>query len=168
MVRINQRHLAWLAYQRAIHEADRFSPDKAIRDKLIERCKGMQEAVVSGAPEEEFKDMRQRFESELRVGQEYQRAYQQYEEKQIAAGKDIFDPQFYAAFHAQTGNIATPVGTADFVEIQEYRPLRHHGVVVFGSGCAALLGAVLIVLFERYRSANSVLAGSASEMPRDS
>src|SRR5262249_60813156 len=106
MMRVGQRHLAWSAYQRAIREAKRFSSDEAIRAKFIEHCKARQTAF--GFSEADTKDMEAKFESELQIGQGYQQAYQKFEEDQIGAGKDLDDPHFYDAFHAQHGNFATP------------------------------------------------------------
>jgi hypothetical protein len=150
MMRINQRQLAWAAYQRAIREAPRFSPDEAIRAKLIERCKGMQEALISFMTEKEMERLAGRFESELQIGQGYQRAYQKYEEDQIAAGKDLDDPHFYDAFHAVHGNIATPIGEADFLAVQEVTP-RASAWMVFAGGSLVFVVALLLLLWQRRR-----------------
>jgi hypothetical protein len=117
MMRVGQRHLAWSAYQRAIREAGRFSANPEIRAKFIEHCKTRQKGF--GFTDAEIEELEGRFDVELNTGQSYHRAYQKYEEDQIAAGKDIDDPHFYDVFNAQHGNIATPVGDADFLAVQE-------------------------------------------------
>ncbi len=132
MTRLHQRQLAWAAYQRAIREANRFCPEQGIRTKLIERCKEKRDALTGFMAEEELIGLEERFEYELRIGQEYQQAYQKYEEEQIAAGKDLDDRTFYDAFDAQHGNIATPVGDADFLAVQEVTTAALGWVVFVG------------------------------------
>ena len=159
MMRVKQRHLAWSAYQRAIREAKRFASDEVIRTKFIEHCKKRQEEA--GLSEEEVKELAARFESELQVGTEYQRAYQKFEEEQIAAGKDLDDPHFYDTFHAQHGNIATPVGDADFLPVEESGPIVG-ALLVFIFGATVFLFALVLLVWQRRRS-----AGHAKSLPRD-
>jgi hypothetical protein len=146
MMRVNQRRLAWSAYQRAIREAKRFSSDEEVRAKFIEHCKARQKAFPFN--EEETKELERRCASELLIGQGFQRAYQKYEEEQIAAGKDLDDPHFYDAFNATYGNIATPIGEADFLAVQEVTP-RAISWTVFAIGTLVFVVAVSLLLWQR-------------------
>jgi hypothetical protein len=147
MTRVGQRHLAWSAYQRAIREAKRFSSDEAIRTKFINHCKDRQLNLGLGG--DETKELTERFDSELRIGQGYQNAYQKFEEEQIAAGKDLDDPHFYDAFHAQHGNIATPIGDADFLAVEETKPAGIAATVIFVVGTVVFVAALLLLLWRR-------------------
>jgi hypothetical protein len=157
MTRIHQRQLAWAAYQRAIREADRFCPEEHIRTKLVERCKGMQEALQTFMWNEELTGLGERFDSELRIGQEYQRAYQKYEEEQIAAGRDLDDPNFYDDFHGLNGNIATPVGDADFLAVQEVTT-EAISWLVFVVGTVVFLVALILLIWIRPRKPHATPA----------
>ena len=147
MARVNQRRLAWAAYHRAVREAKRFCPEEEIRTKFIEHCKARQTSLGFAAGEKD--ELERNFDSELQFGLEYQRAYQQYEEDLIAAGKDLNDPHFYDRFHSQHGEIATPIGQADFLAVEE--PIYQSGMVVFGTGCGAFVGAMLLLAWQRWK-----------------
>jgi hypothetical protein len=140
MMHVNQRRLAWAAYQRAILEAKRFSAHEAIRARLIDHCKARQ--VALDFSDAESKELAGRFESELQIGQSYQRDYQKFEEEQIAAGKDLDDPHAYDAFHAVHANIATPVGDADFLAVEEVT-LRTKSSLIFAGGALVFVAALL-------------------------
>jgi hypothetical protein len=147
MTRINQRHLAWSAYQRAFGEAQRFCPEEEIRAKFVEHCRSRQERF--GFSEQEAQELRQRFQSELLIGQEYQHNYQKYEEEQIKAGKDVNDPHFHDAFHARNANIATPIGQADFVLVSERIKPQVVSLVVFILGLVAFVTLILVLRWKR-------------------
>jgi hypothetical protein len=134
MIRVNQRQLAWTAYQRAIREAKRFSSDEAIRTKFIAHCTARQDALA--LDKEEAVGRENQFEAELQIGQDYQRAYQKYEEEQIAAGADLDDPHFYDAFHSAHPSIATQVGDADFLAVEELSP-QATSLIFRTPGCEA-------------------------------
>ena len=83
---------------------------------FIAHCKKRQDSLYEFP---DLADFERTFESELKIGQDFQLAYQKYEEEQIAAGRALDDPTFYDAFNTRYGNIATPVGDADFLAVQE-------------------------------------------------
>jgi hypothetical protein len=148
MLRVNQRRLAWAAFERAIREAPRLPADETVRGKFIEHCRSRQESL--GLREEDTKHLEAEFEEELRVGLDYQSAYQKYEEEQIAAGADLFDAHFYDGFDARHGSIATPVGTADFLEVHD-AGWPKHGPTILSIGVGAAVGARLVLRFGRRR-----------------
>jgi hypothetical protein len=113
MLRVGQRYIAWCAYERAVGLAERYSADPEIRRQFTEHCRRRQELIEKQLPEPERAELRPRFEEELAYGQDYRRAYQQYEKEQIARGISLDDPHFYDAFHAAHEPIASPVGPAD-------------------------------------------------------
>ena len=88
-----------------------------------------------------------RFEAELAHGEAYQRAYQEFEEKQIAAGVPLDDPHFYDAFHAGREPIASPVGPEEWfawvprARMAEYAAERRRAWGFVGAGLAALAAA---------------------------
>jgi hypothetical protein len=112
MMRVGQRYVAWCAYERAVQLSDRFWPDEAIRQQLVQHCRRRQ-AIIEEQMPEEVKEFRPRFQAELAYGRRYQEAYQRYEAQRIADGASIEDPHFYDAFHAEHGPIASPVGDAE-------------------------------------------------------
>lgn len=121
MMRVGQRPIAWTAYQRAIGLAQGFSADPEQVKKFVAHCRKRQAVIEKQLPPEEAQDLAGRFEKELAHGQKYQRAYQDFEAQQIAAGAGIHDPHFYDAFHAQHGPIASRVGDEEYL-IEHRRP----------------------------------------------
>ncbi|HEY1192475.1 MAG TPA: hypothetical protein VGE74_32930, partial [Gemmata sp.] len=170
MLRVGQRHLAWAAFERAARLADRYSADPSLRAFLRAHCqkrqgdieqtlryvapgRGRRPAWQNVSPplsEAEVAELRPRFEAELAHGEGYQRAYQEYEAKRIAAGASIFDPHFFDEFHAGRGPIASPVGPEEqFVSLPSgalfrYVLIRRCAWGVFGAGLMAVLAAGLI------------------------
>jgi hypothetical protein len=147
MLRVNQRQLAWAAFERAIREAPRLPADEAVRGKFIEHCRSRQQSLRL---REDVKQLEAEFEEELRVGLDYQAAYQKYEEEQIAAGADLFDAHFYDGFDARHGSIATPVGMADFLEVHD-AGWPKHGPAILSIGVGAAVGALLGLRIGRRR-----------------
>ncbi len=147
MLRVNQRQLAWAAFERAIREAPRLPADEAVRGKFIEHCRSRQQSLRL---REDVKLLEAEFEEELRLGLDYQSAYQKYEEEKIAAGADLFDPRFYDAFDTRHGSIAMPVGTADFLEVHD-AGWPKHGPAILSIGVGAALGGLLGLRFGQRR-----------------
>jgi hypothetical protein len=145
MRRVGQNRLAWCAFARAIREADRFSADPKARADFVGHCQSTQQEVAAG-----FRDLPP-FEAELARGQQYQQAYQRYEEEQIATGRPLDDPHFYDAFHATHPPIASPVGDADFMEVSE--PVTPAIPLMAGFFC--LVGGVFLHWRARYRQSKS-------------
>ncbi|HYH64047.1 MAG TPA: hypothetical protein VD866_05065 [Urbifossiella sp.] len=164
MLRVGQRHLAWAAFERARRvAAPGGSP--AFHDHCRARQADLEQTFTNAAEwtrrsswlsanppltAEEVAALRPRFEAELAHGEAYQRAYQEHEERQIAAGVPLDDPQFYAAFHAGREPIATPVGPEEWhlwvppARMHEYTAARRRSWGTVGAGLAALLAAALI------------------------
>lgn len=184
MLRVGQRHVAWAAFERAYRLADRYWPDPSIQEFLRQHCRKRQgeiERTLTHAPPagsrrtawqnvspplspEEVADLRPRFEAELAHGEGYQRAYQEYEEKRLAAGVSITDEHFFDAFHAGREPIASAVGPEEQFawvprgKMSEYASQRRWAWGVFGAGLAALLVAGL----QRWRSGRAIRTGQPS------
>jgi hypothetical protein len=145
MRRVEQRYLAWCAYERAVMLAPRFWPSPALQQKLVGHCRRWQAAIAKELPEEESARLRPRFQAELAFGQGYQRAYQDYEARRIREGVALDDPTFYDAFFAERGRIETPPGPIEVLIAK--RPLEWYDRlpgIVFFAGCFALaMGAWL-------------------------
>jgi hypothetical protein len=163
MLRVGQRHIAWSAYERAWWLADRYWPDPATQEFFRNHCRKRQADIERTllAPlywndtqpalsAEEVAESRPRFEAELAYGEGYQRAYQEYEEKQIAAGVPITDEHFFDAFNAGREPIASPVGREEQFswvpegKKHEYAKQRAWACGTFGAGAAAALIAALM------------------------
>jgi hypothetical protein len=113
MLRVNQRYLAWNAYERAGRMAESVWPDLDLQRRFREHCAKRQKRIEQDLDPDEVVRLRPAFEAELAFGQAFQKDYQKYEAEQIAAGKSIEDGKFYDAFWATHPPIATPVGKSD-------------------------------------------------------
>jgi hypothetical protein len=151
MLRIGQRNIAWSAYERATHLANRFWPDAALQGKFMEHCRRRQEVIEQQIPDEERTKLRPRFDAELAYGQRHQESYQAYEAAQIAEGASIDDEHFYDGFFAEREPIASPVGDADLTVVthgtEEYT--RSWPASVLLAGLAAFLTACAYRLIAR-------------------
>jgi hypothetical protein len=146
MIRVGQRYIAWCAYERAIEMKDRFWPDPTRCGKLVEHCRRRQAVIEAQLDPEERDNLRPRFQAELAHGRQYQKEYQDYESRRIAEGASVDDPHFYDDFNASHEAIASPVGKADTILVQQEfdgipNPLPP---AVFGAGLFAFLAATLL------------------------
>src|SRR5262249_8641513 len=98
MLRVGQRYIAWSAYERAALLADLVWPDPSIQKKFVEHCRRRQELIEAQIPSDEREKLRPRFQAELKYGQDYQKAYRDYESVQIRQGASLDDSHFYDAF----------------------------------------------------------------------
>jgi hypothetical protein len=163
MLRVGHRHLAWSAFERAQRLAEK--QPAFPRDHCRARQKDLEESMTHTAgwthyppwqranppvPAEDVAALRPRFEAELAHGEAYQRAYQEHEERQIAAGVALDDPHFYDAFHAGREPIASPVGPEEWfawvspTKLAEYQAERRRAWGLVGAGLAALAVAALL------------------------
>ena len=176
MLRVGQRHVAWSAFERAVRLADQFWPDPALREFLRTHCRKRQADIEQALthpppaarrrpdwqattgpqlPAEEVAALRPRFEAELAHGERYQREYQEFEARQIAAGVPLDDAHFYGAFNAGREPIASPVGPEErFLWVPSekrsaYEDRRGWVWGTFGAGVAALVTAGLLRLRPR-------------------
>lgn len=152
MIRVGQHYLAWNAYERASRLADGIGPDPIPR-KFKEHCQARQQAIEAGLPAPEVAQLRPSFEKHLQQGQDYQKAYQEYEARRIKEGASIADPHFYAAFDAQHGSIASPIGEEDRLEV-EPRPVlgltrTTVALACLGAGLLAFMGALFFRVLNR-------------------
>src|SRR5262249_31703167 len=94
MLRVGQVNLAWCAFERASLEFDRLNLTSKIREQIKCYCRKQQArlSVDDG--------VRERFGPELKFGQEYQKAYQEYEDHQLARGWAPDSADFYKDFEA--------------------------------------------------------------------
>jgi hypothetical protein len=145
MVQVGQYYIAWTAYERAVLLADRFwPPDRQVRKKFVAFCRTQQAAIEEWLPDDECAQLASRFRAELAHGLDYQKAYQDFEERQIRAGVPLHDPHFYDAFHSRHGNIASPVGKADRFLVNHRGLFRWIPLMVLLGGVFAFLAALLI------------------------
>ena len=141
----NQLAIAWNAYERAIEMEDQFWPDPAVCAKFVDLCKRRQDGIAQmefpSDPATWQQRMRQAHRDELAWGQSYQKAYQDYEAKQIAAGVPLSDPKFYGAFFAGRPPIASDVGDSDnLIVIAGRNPLPP---ILLGSGLLLAYGVLV-------------------------
>lgn len=164
MLRVGQRHVAWAAFERAARLAEgRWGPAfmaDHCRARQAELERTMTHPVARGRPAwenvsppltaAEVAELRPRFEAELAHGEAYQRAYQEYEERQLAAGVPLDDPHFYDRFHTGREPIASPVGPEEWFawlppgRKSEHAAERGRAWGAVGAGLAALFAAALI------------------------
>ena len=163
MLRVGQRHIAWAAFERAARLADQFWPDAGLRDYLRTHCRKRQadieRSLTTGdrrlndgqlLTPEEVAAFRPRFEAELAHGQRYQREYQEFEAKQIAAGVPLDGEHFYDAFHAGREPIASPVGPEErFLWVprekkDKYVLRRAQAWGMIGAGLFAVFAAMIL------------------------
>ena len=168
MLRVGQRYIAWAAYERASRMADRFWPDPAVQRFLRDHCRRRQgqieetlsfqaspnrrpwQHISPPPPAEAVADLRPAFEAELAYGEGYQRSYQEYEAKKIAAGVSITDEHFFDEFHTGREPIASPVGPEEWfafvprVRMFEYAARRRWACGVFAAVLAGMATALLV------------------------
>jgi tetratricopeptide (TPR) repeat protein len=153
MLRVGQRYLAWSAYERAARMAPVAWPEKELQLQFEKHCRNRQALIESQLPAAEVDSLRPAFEKELRLGHDYQKAYQDYEQEQIAAGRDLDDPQFYDAFHASHESIASPVGPEDQLVAErigwseeQLRAILTSPSIILFAGLGALVAAGILWL----------------------
>ncbi len=170
MLRVGQRYIAWVAFERSSQLAERYWPDPALQQALRDHCRARQAEIeadlTSGpvAPGEAPADpkvvarLRPDFEKELALGLGYQEAYREYEAARIAAGKSIDDPRFFDDFDAAKGPIASPTGTEEWFPRVPRSKIRAHAARsrqawgLFGAGSAAMLLALASRLRRRLKA----------------
>jgi hypothetical protein len=160
MLRVGQRPIAWAAFERASRLADRYWPDKAIQTSLREHCRKRQaqieetmksevawKRVSPSAGPAAIANLRGDFDRELAVGEEYQRAYQAYEETKIKAGFSITDEHFFDKFTLEHPSIASQPGPEEWFAWVSPKTKAAYGAEqgkvfgIFGAGVAASLAA---------------------------
>ena len=121
MERLGQRQLAYAAYSRAIAMGERFSPDPALRDYLVEHCEARRLAITGelgshfrtkGNPIEPDA-LEAGFQRELARGLAYQGAQAEFEAAAIRAGSDVTSRDFLNELRASQGSLATRPGRED-------------------------------------------------------
>ena len=145
---VGQLEIAWNAYERALEMQDRFSPREDVRKALVEHCLARQRAIaeIKARTDDWSGPMRQKHRDELAWGEQYQKDYQAFEAKQIAAGVALDDPHFYDAFFAGRASIASDPGRVDDVEVVYKAP---HGMIdalptgLLAAGVVMMLGAFM-------------------------
>lgn len=168
MLRTGQRHIAWAAYERASLLAERFSPDPGLQTFLRDHCKARQAAIEETfRPPKDRKDdayaawnylgsrmddaaigeLRGNMQSELKLGTQYQQAYQEYETTKIAAGHSIDDEHFFDDFNLQHGSIASKSGSEELTRIilrsakNSYTSSQGYAWGTLGFGIGAIIAA---------------------------
>lgn len=114
MMRVGQRYLAWNCYERAARMADQFSPKADLQEFLRAHCRDRQAGIERSLPPDDAAGLRPKFDAELAFGEAYQRDYQEYTERKVAAGADLDDPHFFDEFHAGRPPIASHVGPEEW------------------------------------------------------
>ncbi len=168
MLRVGQRHIAWAAYERASELAERFSPDSGLQMFLLDHCKARQAAIEETfRPPKDGKDdayapwnylgsrmdetaigeLRGNMHSELKLGTQYQQAYQDYETTKIAAGHSIDDEHFFDDFNSQHASIASKSGSEELTRIvlrsvkNNYASSKGYAWGTLGFGIGAMISA---------------------------
>lgn len=163
MLRVGQTYNAWNCYERAIRLGDGVGPDP-IPQQFKDHCKKRQQAIEASIPAEEIAQLRPSFEKHLQQGQDYQKAYQDYEARRIREGAPLADPHFHDAFDAEHGSIASPIGDEDRYPVDaEHFPRSFYLVLpmaCLGAGLLSLAGALLFCLLDR--RSRSAVAEAAS------
>jgi hypothetical protein len=161
MQRVGQNYTAWNAYERAIRLADGLGPQAAA---FKDHCRKRQQVIEGILPGGDDVQLRPSFERHLTKGQDYQKAFQEYEARRIRDGASINDPHFYDAFHAEHGSIASPIGEEDrFPEDSRVLSRSFHLVLpmaCLGAGLLSLTGVLLFCLFDRRSRSAAVEAAS--------
>lgn len=148
MERAGQRALAWSAYARALSMGQRFWSEPALREQWQALCRRRQAAIEDSldlAPE----ILQDAFERELAAGEAWQAARQAFAAERLAAGADPDDPDFFAAFEAEHGPIATPPGDEDLMTVVDGdRAARGRGLwwLDVGLGIALISGLGLALV----------------------
>ncbi|MBL8820084.1 MAG: hypothetical protein JNL58_28935 [Planctomyces sp.] len=175
MLRTGQRFLSWSAFERALMLSNRYSPDPATQQFLLEHCRKRQTQIelslrpsndspetllppwqeISGpVPSEVVDQLRSSFTTDLNAGLQFQKELEQFEDQQFAAGRKIGDPEFFDGFGRERSSIATPVGLEETVmivrpaAIQKYTNEWRNACIIFSAG----IGATLFSLFDLFRS----------------
>jgi hypothetical protein len=119
MLRVGQRYLAWSAYERTASMAQGFWPDAAIQEKLVAHCRGRQALIEQKlTPAERGRLMPTvEGEDELAFGRRYQKEYRDYEARKLSSGNAPDGRISYDSFNVIHGPIASPVGSADTVQL---------------------------------------------------
>jgi hypothetical protein len=185
LLRVGQPDLAWAAFERASRLADRFWPDPDIQQFLRDHCRKRQgqieetsflqppasarppasPSVSPPPPKATAAELRSKFAAELAHGEGYQRAYQEFEARKIAAGVPISDAHFYDEFQAGRASIASRIGPEEWFDwvpatkTHAYAAGRANAWGVFVAGLTAL-GAVLS---SRWRNARKPTYSAASK-----
>lgn len=157
MLRVGQRFIAWDAYERAAQLADRYSKDPNIQDALRAHCRKRQTEIEQRLPANPATVARlhSQFDAELAYGQEFQKAYQEYETARIAAGFSIDDPHFFDGFSRKAEAISSPSGPEELYarvprdRMHTYLGKWRDALSLFTAGLAALTTSALLSLRRR-------------------
>jgi hypothetical protein len=124
-----QWEIAWNGYERAVElageEGAGFSREADVAKRMVAYCRRRQEGIARAESRDAARwesDMRSRHRAELAWGQAYQRAYQAYEAREIAAGRGVDGAVDYAAFFKGREEIASDPGLADDVLVTQTGP----------------------------------------------
>ena len=172
MLRVGQRYLAWNAFERAARMAERYSPDPALQQFLIDHCHQRQQEIEESVNQDRAGKSREAetsdtsdqhlqltasFNAELSFGQQWQAEYQAYEALQIEAEHKISDPDFFADFDARHDPIASPIGNEEryvYVRrrrIADYATKATRSATILGAGCGAIVPLLWSLLFSAGR-----------------
>jgi tetratricopeptide (TPR) repeat protein len=150
MQTLGQRNIAWNAYERAIELRDQFSPDSAIRAKLVALCQARQSEIAGleapDTPAAWADKMRAQHAAELAWGLAYQKEYQDFEASQIAAGVPLNESGFYSKFFQTRDSIASFPGLSDDIIVTHVQARSLGDVLpclILGLGIGMVLGLVI-------------------------
>jgi len=141
MESVQQRRIAWDAYERAIELGSNFWPDPQISAQLLDHCRKRQRRIQEhlGVAAEVLRAQHQR---ELTKGLEYRAAYQAYEAAQLTSGRSVRDPQLNADFLASHPPIASQPSDEDAISA----PLPPRFVDTLPLWIAGLAGLVVVAM----------------------
>lgn len=164
MLRVDQRLIAWAAFERASRLAERYSTDPEIQEFLREHCRNRQrdiEVALDRSGGRSAEVLRAAFDAELAYGQGYQKDYQEFEAAKIAEGASILEVGFFDGWPRRGEPVASPSGGEERVKVvtraDQYRyasrVARAWGV--FGAGVSAFVMAASLELVRRFRAARA-------------
>ncbi len=150
---LQQRSIAWSAYERASELAGKFWADPAIQQRLIAHCRERQ-TYLEQRLHQSSEALREQHRTELAFGRAEQKAYQQYEAEQVAVGRNPATADFYADFFRSRAPIASDPEDAD--TIVRKLPLGWLDVILVFQ--ALLCSALSVVLWNNLRARRKELA----------
>jgi hypothetical protein len=161
MFRLNQRRIAWTAFERCKQLVAKFWPKPEIQQTIRDHCERRQKEIEKTLPADDVAELRPAFNEELAYGLRFQKEYQDYEEAKIGDGKNIADEHFFDSFYNHREPIASPTGPEEmFVfEMQDYRPTFPR---VFPGGAACAGAFAFVTSLWMYRRARNHLQLNAT------
>jgi hypothetical protein len=172
MLRVGQRYIAWSAFERGERMAERFWPDEAIQNSFREHCRKrrveIEQSLIQSESHSQNEDLvkvvappgpglQLDFDQQLKLGTDFQSAYQSYEEEKINGDFSISDDHFFDKFTISHPSIATQPGSEEFfagISLEKkgaYAARRGRAFGILGGGIAASLAVGCFAFLNWFR-----------------